>query len=271
MRQFQLVLGGIVAAIIAAIFTIYVFNISTPPRDIEALLRPTPTQTLIAELFPTATPFPTGTPAPNNLIYSVNFTRPGEWPTGLGTQYTKTGYQLTASPNADFLSVPLAGFDDTSVQDIKIVAAGTSADSTSAEYGVYFWHSLDQQGRERFIAFTITSQRTFRLRAYGPYTSSKGEKLMRWTDLVPATTSRNIRVDGRPNQLQVELHPGHIIASINGFAVIDRDNPDIDQYRARSDFDAQVGLIAIPTASGPTRAEFSLFELYDATPDLSTP
>src|SRR5512135_1618087 len=122
LRQAPRILGGIVAAIAATVFTIYAFDITTPPRDIETILRPTPTQTTFVASVPTATPQPTSTPAPRNLIYSANLTKAGEWPDTASAHYTRTGYQLTTASNSDFLAVPLEGFEDTAKLNIKIVA-----------------------------------------------------------------------------------------------------------------------------------------------------
>ncbi|MGB8647464.1 MAG: hypothetical protein WCF84_19670 [Anaerolineae bacterium] len=261
-RQIQLVLAGFLAAIGAAVFTIYAFNLSTPPRDINMLLAPTPTRTSIALALPTATLLPTPTPAPTNLIYSADLTIPGDWPDNIRFHYTKTGYLLSASPQSDFLAVPLAGFDDSSLQDLTLVAEATPGQNSATEYGIFFWHSTDSQGRERFLSLTITPRRTFRLRGYGPFTTTKGDKALRWVDLVSETPSRNIRIDGRPNQLRVELRQSQIRVLINGFEVLNRDNEDIDQYRFRSDFDAHVGLLAVPAGTEDAPVEFKLFQLY---------
>ncbi len=264
-RRALLFLGGIIAAIAAAMFTLYAFDITTPPRDIEALLRPSPTHTTVVAALPTGTPPPpTGTPVPKNLIYTANLTQPGEWPTTSAARYTKTGYQLTTPANSDFQMVPLAGFADTAKTDIKIITAGTPVDSTSVEYGVFFWHSVDPQGRERFLALTISSQRTFRLRAYGPATDAPSDKTMRWTDLVPTTGAPNILTDGRANRIEVELHPGQIRVTLNGSEMLDREREDIDAYREQKGFDGRLGLIAIAAPKAEARAEFTLFELYNA-------
>ncbi len=273
MRQIGLILIGILVAVAAAVLTISVFNIATPPRDIQALTNPTPTREIVSFVGPTSTPLPTPTSVPTDLIYSSDLTKPGDWPINDRYHYTQAGYLLSASSQSDFLAVPLKGFEDSSLRDLTIIAEANPPENNQGEYGAFFWHSTDSQGRERFLAVTITPRRTFRLRAYGPFTPTKGEKALRWVDIVPETPSRNIRIDGRPNLITVELHPGHIRVLINGFEVLNRENGDIDVYRFRSDFDARVGLIVVPTDNADANVAFTRFQLFygNAADTASTP
>ncbi len=262
MRKIELVLGCVLAAVAAAFFSIYAFGLTTPARDLNALLTPSPTATLRAQFRPTPAPSITATPAPANLIYAVDLTQAGDWPSSMASHYTLAGYLLVASPKSDFLAVPVPGFSDTSLQGLTIVAEAVPAAKNAAEYGVMFWHSTDRQGRERFLTFTITPQRTFRLRGYMPFTPTTGEKSYRWVDIVPETASRNIRIDGRPNRIQVQVQPSQIRVLINGYEVLSRKNGDIDNYRFRSDYDAKVGVIAIAPGDLDAQVEFTRFELY---------
>ncbi|MGE5140827.1 MAG: hypothetical protein ACM3JD_15275, partial [Rudaea sp.] len=135
------------------------------------------------------------------------------------------------------------------------------SNDSAGEWGIFFWHSIDRSIRERFVAFTITPRGTFRLRTYAPFTSTTGERVFRWTDLVAETHSTAI-LSGRPNRLRVEVRPGLVKAYINGTQVLDRSNGDIDAYRSRTGFDGQVGPIVIPGGPSKSTVEFRQFSIY---------
>ncbi|MGE5139391.1 MAG: hypothetical protein ACM3JD_08020 [Rudaea sp.] len=264
MYRIKLVLGAVLAAIIAAVLTINIFDLTTPPRDIDALLRPSPSPTGAPTIPTLWTPIPMDTPTPGalTLLLSDDFSRPGNWPRGGGFGYASGGYVITPPSGTSFLAIPLSTIQDKTLTSISIQVEARPESSQAVEYGVFFWHSTDSQGRERFLSFTITPGRGFRLSAYRPATTGTGARLQR-TDIVPETPVRYVNAGATANLLRIEVEPGRFRAFINDFPVLDRTNPDIDAYLDRPGFDGGVGMIALRPASGSAGARFIQFDLYD--------
>ncbi len=259
--RFKLVLGAIAAAVLAAILTINIFDLTTPPRDIDALLRPSPSPTELPSL-PTLVPTPTRAPGALTLLFSDDFSRQGNWPRGNGFGYASGGYVITPPAGTSFLAIPQSAIQDKTLSSISIQVKARPASSQTVEYGVFFWHSTDAQGRERFLSFTVTPGRGFRLSAYNPEATGTGAALQR-TDIVPETPVRYLNAGATPNLVRIEVEPGRFRAFINDFPVLDRTNPDINAYLDRPGFDGGVGLIALRPAAGSAGARFIEFDLYD--------
>lgn len=251
--------GVALAALFATIFAFWAFNIASSPRSAEALLFPTATPTIYTPAPPTPTPV-AGIPLFDTLLFHDDLSQSGAWPSGPRSSYTRTGYALSPA-DGDYFAGPAPGFDSSQYRSLGLQTVAFRSDDSAGEWGIFFWHSIDRTIRERFISFTITPRGTFRLRTYAPFTSTTGERVFRWTDLVPETTSKEI-LSGKPNRLRIEVRPGLLKAYINGSQVLDRSNADIDAYRTRSGFDGQVGLIVIPGGASKSVVEFRQFTVY---------
>jgi hypothetical protein len=257
----KLVISGCIAALAAALFTVIFFDILTPP-DPAALLNPPPPSrpTAVRPTTPTI-------PAVPPLFLDDNFSTRKNWPVSAGNapfEYVQNGYLLAPSPNTEFTRVLLQKFQDNSYHDFSVeVEANALPDSSAVEYGVFFWHSQDKAGHERFIYFGLNTDGMYALRAAVPVSSTTAEpSAHRWVDLVPRTSSSLIRKNGEPNRLRVDAHPQRILAFINGELVLDRNNPDVDAFRDREDFDGGVGLIALSYGKSNDQVHFTFFKMY---------
>ncbi len=257
----RLVISGCLTALAAALFTVVFFDVLTPP-DPAALLNPPPAARPTA-VRPTKDTIP---PIPK-LFLDDNFNSRQYWPAGgdnASYGYQQNGYWLAPSLNPDFTHVLLKELPKTTGRDLSIEAeASPLPGSTAVEYGVLFWHSRDKEGHERFLYFAVNTEGMYTLRASVPVTATTASPAVeRWVDLVPRTSSSTIKKNGESNRLRVDVHPHRIIAFINSQLVLDRDNPDIDAFRDRQDFDGGVGLIALALGSRNQKALFSQFSLY---------
>ena len=279
--------GGCLTALVAALVAIWLFNVTTPPRDLSLLLTPNPTPPELRTVFPTPTlALPTNTPRPPTatpvpptrtptplpptpaLVMSDNFATPGNWPTGATSVYSQTRYLLRPRANTDFLLAPFKTFHDKTGHDLSIQAAAAPGNPTGPiEYGVFFWHSGTAARGERFIAFAVDLNGGYHLQAFVPVSPTGSPLQYRSVDLVLPTRALDIQTDGRLNQLRVDVHPHQVFAFVNNKLVIQLDDVAIDAYRNRSDFDGSVGLFAAATGSANGQVSFSRFALYaDATP-----
>ena len=78
--------------------------------------------------------------------------------------------------------------------------AAPAENSGAVEYGIVFWHGEDEQGRERFLAFTIITKSTFRLLSYEPVEDSDNNAF-KITEIIPATQTPTIHLDTTPNKI----------------------------------------------------------------------
>ncbi len=249
-----------VTAVVAALFAVWYFDLATPARDINLILNsaslpepPTPVR-----------PTPTVIPPTPALILSDSLTRTVNFPRTAFADYTRQGYALKPVTKTDYVAAPLLNFQDTQYRDVTLLATGAPVPpTTTIEYGVFFWHSNYRNKGERFLAFTISTEGTYRLRAFIPFTTGSGEGVgYRAEDLVPATRSLYIKTDGTPNKLRVDVHPHQILAFVNGGLVLNRNDSDIDAYRNLPEFDGKVGLVAFGAGSTDSQVTFTQFMLY---------
>lgn len=252
----RLVVSGCLTAVAAGLFTIVLFDILTPP-DPAALLNPPlaarPTRKVI--------------PAVPNLFLDDDFTTREHWPEGGANSpygYEQNGYRLDASHDPGFIQVPLKAPVAMPGHDLSLeVEANPMPGSRDVEYGVFFWHSQDQDGHERFLYFAVNTEGMYTLRALLPVTTTTATPAAEpWVDLVARTSSPTIKTDGKSNRLRVDVHPHRILAFINGELVLDRDNADVDAFRDRKDFDGGVGLITLALSGSTQKVLFSRFRLY---------
>jgi hypothetical protein len=251
-------LGLGLTALAAALCAIWFFNILTPARDINLILNSKEPPTT-----PTEAPTPTPLPTPPALVLSDDFSGTANFTPSAQAHYEPNGFVLDPQPNTDFLTAPLFDFVDTTYHNLSLIAeAAPAVRSGPVEYGVFFWHSVDANKHERFIAFTVTSAGMYRLRAFVPSTTSAGRFEYRSVDLVPPTRSLYVNANRTTNRLRVDVHPHQVFAFVNDELLINRDNADVDAYRDRPDFDGRVGLIAIATGETNAQVNFTKFELY---------
>jgi hypothetical protein len=256
---------GCLTIIAAAAFTVSFFGVLTPPRDPVALLTPpaTPSTQAPTIVRPAATVLP---PIPP-LYLADSFSTRNNWPLAVGDgpySYTNNGYLLAPPGNTEFTHVFLDKFNDTVSIDLSVqVEAKPFPGSSGVGYGVFFWHDTSKDGQERFIYFGVTTEGMYTLRTSVPISrTTETPSGRRWVDLVPETPSPSIETNGLPNRLRVDAHPHRILAFVNGDLVLDRDNPDVDTFRERDDYDGKVGLLAYSLGKPSARVLFTVFELY---------
>jgi hypothetical protein len=259
-------LGVGAVALIAACFAFLALNLYTPPRELAALL---PTRTPTRRPPPTITPV--AYPPTPSLVLSDTFTTRDNFPRTAGVKlpfgYSDNSYLLAPPLDPGFVRVLNQTFKDADYRNLSLdVHAAPAPDSAAVEYGVLFWHGEDAQGREHFLAFTIDTESTFRLLAYEPITSTQtNHNAFHITEIVSATTSSAIQIDGTTNDLRVDVHPRRLLAYVNDELVIDTDAKIISDWRLRRDFDGRVGIIALTMSEPGAQARFTKFNIYADT------
>lgn len=259
-------LGGCATAVLASCLAIFLLNLFQPPRDLSALL---PTRTPTRRPPPTITPvvYPPTPPA----VFRESF-EPGSEEAGfpapsgatLPFGYVADGYRLAPPTKPGFIRVLSQGLSDDEYRNLSIDAtAAPLAGSAPVEYGVLFWHLENEEGTEQYLAFTIGTDSTFRLRALEPITrTAQGDMVYQWTDIVTKTASLAIKVDGSPNTLRVDVHPRRLLAYINDTLVIDTAPKLISDWRNQSEFDGRVGIIAFLVDEPGAEVRFTRFDVY---------
>lgn len=249
-------------AFLAACFAIFSLNLLTPPRPLTALL---PTRTATRRPPPTITPvvYP---PTPN-LVTAEDFSTPEAFPNArgvnLGYAYADEAYLLTPPLDPGFVRVLNQSFTASDYRNLTLdVTAAPAKNSAPVEYGVMFWHTEDDQGREHFLAFTINTKGTFRLLAYEPVENQDAPNAYQFTEVVPATQTQTIHLDGSPNKIRVDVHPRRLLAYINDELVLDTDAKIINDWRLRRDWDGRVGLVAFAMNVPDAQARFTQFDIY---------
>lgn len=256
-------LGVAAVVLLAACAAIFFLELYKPPRELSALL---PTRTPTRRPPPTITPV--AYPPTPLLVQSDTFATQDNLPRATGAKhpfgYDDDGYVLTPPLDPGFVRVLHQTFKDTEYLNLSLVAdAAPAPDSAAIEYGVLFWHGQDDAGRENFLAFTVDSQSKFRLLAFEPITSTTANvNAFRFTEIVSATTSSAIHVDGASNELRVDAHPRRLLAYINGDLVIDTSAKIISDWRLRRDFDGRVGIIALTLGEPGAQARFTRLDIY---------
>jgi len=255
-------LGVVAAAIVAACFAILFFDLLTPPRPVTALL---PTRTPTRRPPPTITPvaYPPTPPAvlTDDLSSTDNFPRSSGATLPFG--YAGDTYRLSPPVDPGFVRVLNQTFDRNDYRNLTLeTVGGPVTDSAPLEYGVLFWHSEDDGGMERYLAVTIGSDSTVHLLAMEPVTSTEeGKNAVQFSEVIPASKSAAVKLDGSPNRLRVNVHPRRLLAYVNDELVIDTDNKIISDLRLRRDFDGKVGLIALTHDPG-AEARFTQFDIF---------
>lgn len=256
--------GGFATILFAAIFVILALDLFKPPRDMASLF-PTP--------LPTRRPAPTITPVSYPptpaLSFKDDFSTRSNFPRAdnvlIPFGYLQdNSYRLSPPLDPGWTWVLALDINKSQYRNLSINTAGLPAkESAPVEYGILFWHGQDEEGREHFMSFTVSSTNLFRLRAYEPVVQKEtGKSDFQWVDLVPPTTTTALYIDGRANHLRVDVHPRRVLAYINDDLVIDTNPPLLTEWRSQRDFDGRVGLIAF--AMGKERAEvrFTQFDVY---------
>lgn len=241
--------------------TIVILNLFQPPRPVAELL-PTPTATRR----PPPTITPVAYPPTPQLVSQDDFSSRTTFPDArgvrLGYEYTDEGYLLTPPLDPGYVRVLNQQFTDSNYLNLSLEAvAGPTENSGLVEYGVVFWHGEDESGRERFLAFTISSKSTIRLLAYEPVEEGE-ENAYKITEVIPTTQTQAIRLDGSPNKLRVDVHPRRMLAYVNDELVLDTDARIINEWRVRRDWDGRVGIIAFTMDEPGAEALFSQFDIY---------
>src|SRR5436190_1859898 len=136
-----------------------------------------------------------------------------------------TALLLTPPLDPGFVRVLDQTFSDSDYLNLSIHAVAAPAkDSAAVEYGVLFWHGEDDQGREHFLGLTVSSASNVHLFAYEPITSTQtGKNAFQLNDILPPTFAAQIRTDGSPNDIRVDVHPRRLLAYVNDELVLDTD------------------------------------------------
>ncbi len=248
-------------AFFAACFALFALNLFTPPRPLAELL---PTRTATRRPPPTITPvvYP---PTPeivsrDDLRALQNF--PQASGVKVGYEYTAEGYVLTPPLDPGFVRVLNRAFTTSDYRNLTLDAlAAPAKNSAPVEYGVVFWHGEDEQGREHFLAFTVSTKSTFRLLAYAPVENSQ-DSAFKVTEIIPTTQTLALKVDGSPNHLRVDVHPRRLLAYVNDQLVLDTDDKVINDWRLSREWDGKVGIIALALDAPGAQALFTQFDIY---------
>lgn len=250
-------------AFMAACLAIFSLELFRPPRPLTSLM---PTRTPTRRAAPTITPvaYPPTPPLvlADNLKDAQNF--PQASGVKLGYEYQDGTYLLSPPSDPGFVRVLNQNFTDPDYRNLSLEAMGArTVNSGAVEYGVLFWHGEDEQGRERFLAFTINSKSAFRLIAYEPLDApAEGGQVYQITEVIPLTQSPTIKQDTTPNKIRIDVHPRRMLAYINDELVLDTDAKIINDWRVRRDWDGKVGLIALTMDAPDAIARFSQFDIY---------
>lgn len=253
---------AVVIAMLAACIAIFALNLFSPPRPVASLL---PTRTATRRAPPTITPV--AYPPTPNLVQANNFSTTDHFPRAegvkLGYEYQDNSYLLTPPLDPGYVRVLNQTFTDPDYRNLSLEAvAGPAPDSSPVEYGMLFWHGEDEQGRERFLAFTINSKSAFRLLAFEPVDDPNGGNAYKITEIIPSTPTQTIHLDGTPNKLRVDVHPRRMLAYVNDELVLDTDDKIINDWRLRRDWDGKVGVIAFTMDAPGAEARFNQFDIY---------
>lgn len=260
-QRMRLVASGCLTAAGAALFAFVFFGLNVPPLDSSTLLNP-------PKLRPTTlTPVLTALPPTPRLYLEDNFSSKANWSradNAGGATFAENGFLISPTADAQFTHVYLSSLKDESYRDISIqIEAKPGNGYSGVGYGVFFWHDQDNTGQERFIYFGVTTEGEYTLRAAVPVTGTIDSRTeSRWVDLTSSIPSPVIRKGGAANRLRVDVHPGRILAFVNGRLLIDQENQVVDAFRNREDFDGKVGLLAYATKAGNPSVLFTLFDLY---------
>ncbi|HZQ07022.1 MAG TPA: hypothetical protein VFD70_10615 [Anaerolineae bacterium] len=260
--------GGCAVALLAMCFAIFALNLFAPPRPLAELL---PTSTPTRRPPPTITPV--AYPPTPSLVLSDDFTTRNNFPRASDAKipfgYENASYRIAPPLDPGFVTVWNQTFGGMDYLNLTLDARAAPAEnSPPIEYGMTFWHAEDSDGVERYLAFTVNSKGSFRLRLYEPVTDTQGADIRyQWSNILPSTPSSDIYTDGTPNRLRVDVHPRRLLAYINDELVIDTDSKVISDLRLRRDFDGRVGMIALTQDAG---AE-AIFTQYDIYADVKRP
>jgi hypothetical protein len=258
-RLVRIVLALFVA-LLAACAAIFGLNLLTPPRQL-ALLEPTPTATRRPQ--PTITPV--AYPPTPPLVLADDFSSQENFPNTqgvrLGYEYENGTFVLTPPIEPGFVRAMNQAFTDSDYLNLSLEAlASPTTDSGPVEYGVLFWHGEDESGRERFIAFTISTESKFRLLSYEPVPDD--ESAFKISEIIPSTLSKSIHLDGTPNKIRVDVHPRRLLAYVNDELVLDTNDSIINEWRLGRDWDGRVGVIAFTIDAPGAEAQFTGFDIY---------
>ncbi|MCG3142488.1 MAG: hypothetical protein HDKAJFGB_03957 [Anaerolineae bacterium] len=256
-------LGIVAVGFLAACLATLALNLYTPPRDLAQLL---PTRTPTRRPPPTITPvaYPP-TPA---LVLSDTLRVAKNFPEARGVKlpygYQDNAYLVTPPLDPGFARALNQTFVERDYLNLSVNArAAPTPASANIEYGILFWHGEDEQGRERFLAFTVNTQSEFRLLAFEPVTATvDGANVYQVAEVISATVSSAIAIDGTTNLLRVDAHPRRLLAYVNDELVIDTDAKIINEWRLRRDWDGRVGVIALTMDEPGAAARFTQFDIY---------
>lgn len=255
--RLRIIISAIVTAVAAALFVVLFFGILTPPLDPSTLLnppkqRPTLIRPTPAVFFPTPRLF-----TQDDFSTRTNWVRADNYG---GASFADKGYALFPDPARPYTHVYLSSLTNTEYRDLTLQIDASASAGSAAGYGVFFWHSQDSTGNERFVYFGVTTDGAYTLRANEPITQTAGSSVSRrWLDLILATSSAAVRKGSGSNKLRVEVHPKRIRAFVNGTLVIDEANQVVDALRDRNDFDGKVGLLAYSLDAASAKVLFTLF------------
>lgn len=262
---------GCFVALAAACIAIFALNLFTAPRPLAALL---PTRTATRRPPPTITPvaYPPTPSLVSRDDFSVHTNFPKASGVNRGYQYEDAAYLLTPPLDPGYVWVLNQTFTNPDYRNLSLAATAAPAEnSAKVEYGVLFWHGEDEQGQEHFIALTVTPGRSLvRLVAVEPVTTTAQTSSTKytWTDIVPPRGSSAILIDGKPNELRVDVHPRRLLAYVNNELVIDTDDKIINDWRLRRDWDGKIGIIA---ANGNEPGDAARFTKFDVYADIKQP
>ncbi|MCC7163288.1 MAG: hypothetical protein IT331_12410 [Anaerolineae bacterium] len=259
-RLVQIVLAILVGFLVTCL-TILVLDLFRPPRPLAQLL-PTPTATRR----PPPTITPVAYPPTPPLALREDFTDRTGFPDArgvrLGYEYTDDGYLLTPPLDPGFVRALNQKFTESGYLNLSLEAMAAPAENSGpVEYGIVFWHGEDEQGRERFLAFTISSGSTIRLLSYEP-ADENDANAYKFTDVIPMAQTQAIHLDGSLNKIRVDAHPRRILAYVNDELVLDTDASIINEWRVRRDWDGRVGVIAFTMDEPGAQALFTQFDIY---------
>lgn len=256
----QLLLSALLTALAAAVFAVLFFDILAPPLDSSTLLNP-PKQR------PTSIrPIETVVPPTPQLFLKDDFSSRENWTRADdngGAAFADKGYLLSPDPAGPYTHVYLDTLTNSKYRDLSLQADASTSPGNLAGYGVFFWHSTDSDGNERFIYFGVTTDGAYTLRAAAPITPTTASPVKsRWVDLISATASPAIQKKSGANRLNVDVHPQRLRAFVNGTLVIDIDSKTVDALRERGDFDGKVGMAAYSLGTPDARVLFTGFDVY---------
>lgn len=258
---------AVLVGFLTTCLTIIVLNLFQPPRPLAELL---PTRTATRRPPPTITPV--AYPPTPPLVSQDDFTNLASFPDArgvvLGYAYTEGGYLLTPPLDPGYVRALNQEFTDSDYLNLSLEALAAPAENSGAvEYGLLFWHGEDEQGRERFLAFTISTKSMIRFLSYEPVEDGE-QNAYKITEIIPATQTQAIHLDGTANKIRVDVHPRRLLAYVNDELVLDTDARIINDWRLRRDWDGRVGIIAFTMDEPGAEALFKQFDIYA---DLKSP